>query len=185
VCLECARTLQRGSVPRCSLVRFDIGTVDLPPLTFVERQIVALLRVQHATVFIGGKRAPPGSRMRAARGNAVLRIAPGPAATLKVFPLPPATLPETITVVITDCVHTREEARARLEQLPALHVRGPVVIQWLRYLVPRYLTVGWVQPADAADDDGGAVARRRGWTPTPCASSSRSLACQTRSSPPR
>eukprot|EP00878_Enallax_costatus_P000823 GHUV01000949.1.p1 GENE.GHUV01000949.1~~GHUV01000949.1.p1 ORF type:complete len:485 (+),score=88.15 GHUV01000949.1:638-2092(+) len=150
VCSDCRSSLDRGVVPRASLVYWDIGDVpdgvdnrpDLPKLSIVEELIVAVWRVSRFTVFArppGSANRPTSTLPRCLHGHIIALPNVPLKSWQKVFsPLHPNDLAEYVSVVILSHAKDREHAERMAKRVQCLKVHPSRIIQWVRHFVPLY-----------------------------------------------
>lgn len=159
VCTECTTDVSRSKVPTHSLVRIDPGPLPshLPPLTFLEEEIIAPLRVKRYVSMIGpykkqqwndysGHSWPTDSpQNRAYFDQLRAHVTAFKSSAVKdlpamLYPLPADELPNLINVVLISPAKDLEGIRSLARRSPMLKVRGDVVVQWCLHLQEIYRT---------------------------------------------
>ncbi|EFJ39467.1 hypothetical protein VOLCADRAFT_100932 [Volvox carteri f. nagariensis] len=142
VCKDCEAALSVRRIPDAALARLDPGDVPLsnhlgeplPLPTFLESQVLARAHIlqQVIVLHLGGR--PPEVFPQAVRAHGVALANPGRHLWRGLIPAALAEMAGCITVVCVDHVRNRHELRERVRSAPALQMRGPVIVAWVRYL---------------------------------------------------
>jgi hypothetical protein len=102
--------------------------VQLPQLTHIEGKLLSTWRAFRFTVVCRANAS------EALRSNVVAFPSATPDALLAVL-CPPERIAECIQVVFIAATSSRAQIRALAAKTPALHVRGKVLVQWVRVRV--------------------------------------------------
>lgn len=124
LCAECNASLTNGSIPKCSLVRFDTGRVpaSLPTLTYCERILLSPLRAMRHLVVM--KPTGNGATHPHYRGHVTAFPNPPVASKLcNTFPICPSALPQYVNVIFTTPCSSPEDLYKKLQQSPMWQVR--------------------------------------------------------------
>ncbi|EFJ39704.1 hypothetical protein VOLCADRAFT_108524 [Volvox carteri f. nagariensis] len=142
VCKDCEAALSARRIPDAALARLDPGDVPLsnhlgeplPLPTFLESQVLARAHIlqQVIVLHLGGR--PPEVFPQAVRAHGVALANPGRHLWCGLIPAALAEMAGCITVVCVDHVRNRHELRERVCSAPALQMRGPIIVAWVRYL---------------------------------------------------
>ena len=143
ICKDCIASLERKSIPKWSLARFDAGEIpkaanpedQLLPLTMLEANLLAGIRVMRYCYVIRPW-GEPDQVQKKQKGH-VIAFPNNPVdKLLQCFPLPLDKIPEVIQCIFLmiakqDDLHRKKKLAA---QSKALHVRGRQIVLWARHL---------------------------------------------------
>ena len=141
VCTSCVVSLGNGRVPEFSLVRVDTGLAPphLAPLSALEASLVSLNRPFRSVILckpLGSSGWIPTSAQYAALSSHSISVEHTiPSVLDAILPLSAEALPDFLTLVIISPARDVEAVRRLADATPALVVRGPLVVQWVRHLI--------------------------------------------------